>query len=451
MNPRVVLAVAGERGDRLAAELERAGARIDRVIDPLALEDPNLASALPVLEDVDVLVLAADRRTLGSHLVSVCDRRGIRIVALAGDADGERVAAAFGLAASLVAPRVEEILAAIRGASWNETPAASATVGRVIVVWGPDGAPGRTTVASMLAFELARGGRGAALIDADSHAPALALALGLADEGPGFPAACRQAGLGTLDERELSRISTPVRVDGAAVDVLCGINRRGRWHELAADRVTGALEAARRWAAYTVVDVAAPVEQDEELMHDLEGPRRNAATIGALRCADVIVAVCSADPIGVARFLRGYAEVRAIAGATPVVVVANRLRPGGLGLDARGQIRRTLDRLAGIREVAFLPADQRAVDAAVLQAQSVSAVAPRSALVAAVRRFTGDTLLPVLGRIGASPGSRDVTDGGDGPSRRPSPFPWVRRSGTHGRANGRANGRADGRENRLTA
>ena len=451
--PRVVLAVGGARGERLAADLERAGAPIDRVVDPIVLEDPNLASALPVLEDVDVLVLAADRRTLGSHLVSVCDRRGIRIVALAGDADGERVAAAFGLAASLVAPRVDDIIASIHGSSWHEPPGVETTGGRVIVVWGPDGAPGRTTVASMLAFELARGGGGAALVDADSHAPSLALALGLADEGPGFPAACRQAGLGALDERELSRISAPVRVDGAVVDVLCGINRRGRWPELAAERVTGALDAARRWAAYTVVDVGAPVEQDEELMHDLEGPRRNAATIAALRSADVIVAVCAADPIGVARFLRGYAEVRAIVGATPVVVVANRLRPGGLGLDARGQIRRTLDRLAGIRDVAFLPADGRAVDAAVLQAQPLSAVAPRSALVAAVRRFTGDTLLPVLGLIGATSASADGSAAkgrsSQRASRRPSVFSRARWSTTD--SDGRHDGRADGRENRLTA
>jgi hypothetical protein len=217
--------------------------------------------------------------------------------------------------------------------------------------------------------------------------------------------------------------------------------------------VTGALDAARRWAAYTGVDVGAPVEQDEELMHDLEGPRRNAATLAALRSADVIVAVCAADPIGVARFLRGYAEVRAIVGATPVVVVANRLRPGGLGLDARGQIRRTLDRLAGIRDVAFLPADGRAVDAAVLQAQPLSAVAPRSALVAAVRRFTGDTLLPVLGRIGATSASADGSAAkgrsSQRASRRPSVFSRARWSTTD--SDGHHDGRADGRENRLTA
>ena len=454
MSSRVVLAVAGQRGERLAADLERSGVRIESVFDPIALEDPNLAAALPVLEGVDVLVLTADRRTLGSHLISVCDRRGIRLVPVAGDPDGERVAVAFGLAASLVSPGVDEIAAAIRGLVPDAAIHGDTLRGRVITVWGPEGAPGRSTVASMIAFELARGGAGTALIDADSHAPSLALTLGLADEGPGFPAACRQASLGALDGRELSRISAPVRVDAAVVDVLCGINRRGRWHELAEDRVTAALDAARRWVPHTVVDVGAPLEQDEELMHDLEGPRRNAATIAALRAADVIVAVCSADPVGMARFVRGYAELRAVVGATPVLVVVNRLRPGGLGLDARGQVRRALDRFAGIRDVAFLPADLRAVDAAVLQALPVAAVAPRSALVAAVRRFTGDALLPVLGphaavrdaaqdsRRGAFGVSDDVLEreaSGQRGQRRMSRF---RR---------RPRGPGDRREDRLTA
>lgn len=453
MSSRVALAVAGQRGERLATELTNIGLRIEAVFDPLVLEDPNLASALPVLDGVDVLVLAADRRTLGSHLISVCDRRGIRLVPLAGDPDGERVAVAFGLAASLVSPRPEEIAAAVRGHAPGlgmDAPALAETAaGRVITVWGPDGAPGRSTLASMLAFELARGGAAAALIDADSHAPSLALTLGLADEGPGFPAACRQASLGALDDRELSRISTPVRMEGAVVDVLCGINRRGRWHELAEDRVAGALEAARRWVLHTVVDVSAPLEQDEEIMHDLDGPRRNAATIAALRSADVVVAVCTADPVGMARFVRGYAELRAIVGATPVLVVANRLRPGGLGLDARGQVRRTLDRFAGIRDVAFLPADARAVDAAVLQAQPVAAVAPRSALVAAMRRFTGDALLPLLARTGRVGETPDVLEGGPaGSGRADRGQPELRRRPLFWR---RPRGRDDRWDDRLTA
>src|SRR5690606_21131149 len=60
---------------------------------------------------------------------------------------------------------------------------------------------------------------------------------------------------------------------------------------------------------------------------------------------------------------------------------------GPLGLDARGQIRRTLDRFAGITDVAFVPFDQRAADAALLHARPITDVTPRSPLVAAVRRI----------------------------------------------------------------
>ena len=79
------------------------------------------------------------------------------------------------------------------GARAQDAEAPEPTRGRVIAVWGAAGAPGRTTTAIELACELARDGRRVALIDADAHAPSIAMATGLADEGPGFAAACRQA------------------------------------------------------------------------------------------------------------------------------------------------------------------------------------------------------------------------------------------------------------------
>jgi MinD-like ATPase involved in chromosome partitioning or flagellar assembly len=262
----------------------------------------------------------------------------------------------------------------------------------VIAVWGPAGAPGRSTVAAELAVELARGGRHVALVEADTIAPSLALTLGLADEGPGFAAACRQAELAGLDARELTRIAVPLGRTG--VDVLTGINRPSRWPELSDRRVGAALAACREWADYTVVDVSSSLERDEEIMSDLDGPRRNAATLAALRAADLVVAVVAADPVGVARFLRGHADLRATIGATPVAVVANRLRPGTLGIDARGQVRRTLDRFGGIEDVWFLPQDPRSADAAILASQPIADVAPRSPFTLALRRFVGEAIVP---------------------------------------------------------
>nr|WP_246301411.1 P-loop NTPase [Microbacterium immunditiarum] len=398
-------------------------------------------AVVDLLHDVDVVVLQASRDTLTADVVALCDRRGVRIAPLSAAPGDERVAGLFGLppampvdvepwrlAEALDAPRIGSGRAdavgaprAARGTPPRDEvrPPAERAAGapptvhnvhawpverepeahrpgpsapRVIVVWGPAGSPGRTTMAIELAVELARGGRHVGLVDADSHAPSLALVLGLADEGPGFAAACRQAELGGLDARELTRIATPLGRSG--VDVLTGINRPSRWPELSDARVTGALAACRDWAEHTVVDVAAPLERDEEIMSDLEGPRRNAATLAALRSADLVVAVVGADPVGVSRFLRAYPELRSTIGSTPVAVVANRLRGGTLGVDARGQVRRTLDRFAGIEDVWFVPADHKAADASILAARPIAEVAPRSSFALALRRFVGEAVVP---------------------------------------------------------
>lgn len=351
-----------------------------------AMAAPATAEMLAVLSRADVLVVDSGRDSLTGALVAACDRFGVRIVARCGREADRRLAAVFGL-------RTVEADAPARVVLDPEAAASVEPVrarGRVIAVWGPSGAPGRTTVAIGLAAELARDGRRVALVDADSHAPSVAVATGLPDEGPGFAAACRQAERGDLTVEELERIAEPF----AEISVLAGINRPGRWPELAASRVAGALELCRDWVDDVVVDVAASLEQDEEIVSDLDGPRRNAATLATLRAADLIVAVVAADPVGVSRFVRAHSELRATVGAAAVRVLVNKTRSGVLGIDPRGQVRRTLERYVGVDEMWFAPADPRAVDAALLGGQSVLHAAGRSPLTAAIRRFVGEAIEP---------------------------------------------------------
>ncbi|WP_137845235.1 P-loop NTPase [Microbacterium sp. 2FI] len=407
---KVVVAV--DDGSALASALTREGHDVIAVVAAsalvLATDDrmpgDDVERVLRAVANAEAVVLEVTRSTMSAAVVAMCDRAGTRIVPLCASVGEERVAAAFGLespvpfdaepwhiSAALDAMPVRSH-ASVTGAERADPPASPTEppLPRVIAVWGPAGAPGRSTLAIELAAELARGGRHVALVDADTHAPSIALALGLADEGPGFAAACRQAEIGGLDVRELSRISIPLGRTG--VEVLTGINRPSRWPELTDARVSGAVAVCRDWADFTVVDVASSLERDEEIVSDFDGPRRNAATLAVLRTADLVVAVAGADPLGVSRFLRSYPDLRATIGATPVAVVANRLRPGALGIDARGQVRRTLDRFGGIGEVWFLPQDPRSADAALLAARPIADVAPKSPLTLAVRRFAGEAI-----------------------------------------------------------
>lgn len=411
---RVIIAVDEPHGSHLAEGLEAEGLIVVAVVAASALVsavsdgeigpgDRRVRGSEGIddaLADADAVVLEASRTTVSAAVVAECDRRAVRIVPLAEGSRDDRIAAMFGLEPPLPLSVDAWQLAERLGARPDRVTAGSTGADlpdpvrpRVIAVWGPAGSPGRSTLSIELAVELARGGRHVGLVDADSHAPSIALALGLADEAPGFAAACRQSELGGLDARELTRISAPIGSSG--VDVLTGLNRPTRWPELSRSRVAAALDACREWADYTVVDVAAALERDEEIVSDLDGPRRNAATLAALRAADLVVAVASADPLGVSRFLRAYPELRATIGATPVAVIANRLRPGALGIDARGQVRRTLDRFGGISDVWFVSTDPRAADAALLAARPIAAVAPRSPITLAVRRFVGEAVAPV--------------------------------------------------------
>ncbi|WP_448711356.1 AAA family ATPase [Microbacterium profundi] len=383
----VLIALDEPKATAIGADLERDGIRVIGILAPGEI-------TVSLLSESDAVILPATRSALTSELVQACDRSGVRIITL-GTGDS-RLLGRYGLPEALPedadAWQIADALA-------DETPITTTpqtpSNRRVIAVWGPHGAPGRSTVAIQLAVEMMRSGGSCALVDADTVAPSLALLLGLGDDAPGIAAACRRAELGGLDAAELARLATRVETSAGGLEVLGGLNRPSRWPELAAGRLRTTLQVCREWADVTIVDVSAAFDADEEITDDLAGPRRNAATTTVLREADVVVAVTAADPLSVSRFLRDHAELRRLIGPTAhVAVVANQVRPGPLGIDARGQIRGALERFAGITDVSFLPLDQRAADAALLHARPMADITPRSALVAAIRRLV-ETLEPV--------------------------------------------------------
>jgi len=141
-----------------------------------------------------------------------------------------------------------------------------------------------------------------------------------------------------------------------------------------------------------VLDTAASLEQDEELSSDLVAPRRNAATIAALRAADHVVAVGAADPIGLARYLRAHAELLETAAPDRVTTVVNKVRSSAIGLRPAAQITQTLSRFGGITDPVLVPWDPASFDAALLSGRTLLDVAPRSAARVAVRRLVHERL-----------------------------------------------------------
>lgn len=254
--------------------------------------------------------------------------------------------------------------------------------GRLVAVWGPTGAPGRTTVAVGLADEAARLGVSSLLVDADVYGGVVAQVLGLLDDSPGLAGAARQAGAGTLDSAALVRLAWAVRPH---LRVLTGLARADRWPELRPRAVTTVLEEARRLAELTVVDCAFNLEDDEELSFDTAAPRRNGATLAVLEAADTVVCVSGADPVALQRSVRALDDLREVLPDVSPVLVVNQVRRGPIAGDPRREIAAALERFSG-RDVAFfLPADRRATDAALAAGRTLAEVAPGSALRAGLR------------------------------------------------------------------
>ena len=255
--------------------------------------------------------------------------------------------------------------------------------GTVIAVWGPAGAPGRSTLAVNLAAEAGDLGRSTLLVDADAYGGTTAQLLGLLDEAAGLASACRLANGGTLDAPGLAELAQEVR---PGLRVLTGITRADRWPELRPSALEVVLDLARDLAAVTVVDCGFSLERDEELSFDTAAPRRNGATLTALAAADTVVAVATADPVGLQRLVRGLAALdEAVPGVRPVTVV-NRVRAAAVGGgDAEAEIRAALDRYAGLTDIRFVPLDMPSYDAALATGRTLSEAAPNSPARATIR------------------------------------------------------------------
>jgi MinD-like ATPase involved in chromosome partitioning or flagellar assembly len=395
------LAVPLDDEERLVAEAARFGHSV--MLRCSGAEE--LAGRLAGSE-VEAALVVADPQYLGARLIEACDSAAVRLLVVAQHPEQLRFARSLGIAdarvgaidwriatAKTVPDGVGEV-ALPTGPSASE-PASEARArgrGTVITVWGPSGAPGRTTLAVAIAAELADAGASVALGDADTHAASIDPALGLLDEAPGFAAACRLAGAGALTVAEFERIAEWSRSGHSGFWVLTGLGRPSRWPELTGERVSGAIGAAREWVDVLVLDVASSLEQDEELSSDLVSPRRNAATLAALRSADHVIAIAAADPIGLARYLRAHAELLETATPDRVTTVVNKVRSSAIGLNPSAQISQTLARFGGITDPVLVPWDPAAFDAALLGGKPLLDAAPRSAARLAIRKLVRERI-----------------------------------------------------------
>lgn len=252
--------------------------------------------------------------------------------------------------------------------------------GRLIAVWGPVGAPGRTTVALGLAESIADAGRQVCLVDADTYGPSLAMALDLIDEGGGLLRACRQAEGGQPSAEAIRAVSRPVR---GRLRLIGGIARPERWTELRGGALDRVWQACRSAFDVTVVDAGFCLEHDDGPA--AFGARRNAATLTAIAHADLVIAVADGSAAGAARLVEAWPALASLSGG-PVTVVRNRAGRADAGWT------QALCALGVSAPVQLVPADVRALRACWARGRTLSEGARRSRLRRSLTALAADAV-----------------------------------------------------------
>lgn len=254
--------------------------------------------------------------------------------------------------------------------------------GALVAVWGGAGAPGRTSVAAHLASELAAQGPRVALIDGDCWAASMAQLLGIA-ESPSVTKAARLASDGWPEA-----LDSCLQYGPSGVRVMAGLPRADLWPEVRERAWRAVLDEARSGSDVVVVDLAASVEEDEELSFDRVPYRRNLMTRVALEEADQVVFVVDANPIGLRRAIFAH---RSLVEGMPrsverMITLLNRAPSDA---NRQEQLAGELARWCELEPAGFLPFEA-AFGRVCWEGRLLHEIAPKSKWLRDLRRLVSD-------------------------------------------------------------
>lgn len=302
----------------------------------------------------DVALVDASLPGLDVDLVDRLHAAGTRVFSV--DAD----AVALGIENTIRASRIGDVA--------SDAPvrvAPTETRGHVVAVWGPTGAPGRSTLALNLAAAAQAAGLSTVLVDADTHGGSIAQQLAIVDDVSALMASTREANQGRLGSIEEHLVALD-----SGLHVLTGLPRADMWVHVRAKPFSIVLDALAARHEVVVVDIGFGVE-----VAGVSASSRDQISVHVLERADTQVVVGRADPVGITRLVRALDEAAPLL-AQPHVVINGVRRSLGW---TENQLVAAVRQLSGHEVSALIPWDQSAVDEALMAGQPVRESTPGSA------------------------------------------------------------------------
>ncbi|PID97709.1 MAG: hypothetical protein CSA82_02810 [Actinobacteria bacterium] len=266
--------------------------------------------------------------------------------------------------------------------------------GRVIAVWGPPGAPGRSTTAINLAAALGKKNR-VLLLDADTANPSVAHMLGQAVDASALAALTRRVARGMLTPSDIHRASIDISHEGFSL--LTGLSVPQRWKEVAPTAMNAIISTARSCADYVIVDLASgsldPVDESRRA-----APSRDELTATVIRGCDGLAIVARGDAVGLHRLSVALDWCEELQADVPRYFAVNSVCAASAGPRPINAVAAALSTVIPGESVTVIPRDD-GVSSALLAGRSVVSADPKNA---AARAFV-DFAANIVGTGGTHP------------------------------------------------
>lgn len=268
----------------------------------------------------------------------------------------------------------------------------SATVeGQVVVAWSAVGSTGRSSLLAAFACELAKANQRVLVIDADTHAPSMIQIFGFDQNYSGLSAAIRMQSHGQLDQMAFEQLLLDFEMPKHRLKLLAGITMVNRWPEIGFEHLRALIQFARTQFDFVLLDVGASLETsvvDSRLLSE-----RNSATLAALSVANHVIAITTADVVGLNRFIWASANLKALKLDAQTHVLVNRFNQDVLGRKAVAEVSEAIARFAEHETSVFIEEDCNLFARSLREGVPVALVGKNSAAKQAVAQFALGRLL----------------------------------------------------------
>jgi MinD-like ATPase involved in chromosome partitioning or flagellar assembly len=263
--------------------------------------------------------------------------------------------------------------------------------GQVVVAWSANGSTGRSSLLAAFACELAKTNQRVLVIDADTHAPSMIQIFGFDQNYSGLGAAIRMQNHGQLDQMAFEQLLLDFEMPKHRLKLLAGITMVNRWPEIGFENLRALIQFSRTQFDFVLIDVGASLETsvvDARMLSE-----RNSATLAALSVATHVIAITTADVVGLNRFIWASANLRELKLDAQTHVVVNRFNQDLLGRKAVAEVSEAIARFAEHETSVFIEEDCNLFARSLREGVPVALVGKNSAAKQAVAQFALGRLL----------------------------------------------------------